>query len=158
MSRDKRVSKWWVFIASVIVVSLAAAFAYEKVSEHNHVMAEQAAAARKKAREKAFKDAVLERAYTKCNVYTESDAALHDTMDLASGNDSLELYSPNTALNTYDTYSCIAEQTSMPQSVQDKIGQTNAYSGMQSDSWDNIKATWSYNGNTGLSITLERTK
>lgn len=160
MDRTVWYRKWqtWAVAAAIIIAAVSGIITYQKISEHNRIVAAQQAQAREKARAKAYADAVLKRAYIACNKYTDSDAALHDTLDLAAGNDSLQLDSPATALNTYETYHCLADKTSMPESVQDKIGQTNAYSGMQSDSWDNIKATWSYNGNTGLSITLERRK
>jgi hypothetical protein len=105
-----------------------------------------------------YENKILERTYDKCEAKTESTAALHETLKLQDNKQTLTLYSPTTAVNTYETYSCVADQTKMPESVQEKISQTNAYSGTQNDSWDNLKATWSYDGTSGLNLIVEISK
>ena len=86
----------------------------------------------------------------------QDDGTNNDDLTLADSDATLTLRSPDTPLNTYETYKCVAKWTEMPEAIQAKIGQTNGFSGMQSDSWGNLEATWSYNGDSGLTLILER--
>lgn len=152
--------KLWILLIAILVVVLAVGAAGALVHA-NQVHKAQEAAAEAKAKEekerKEWKYYVLERTYNRCLEDTQkNDGTNKDELTLSDGNATLTLKSPNTPLNTYETYKCIAEWTDMPEATQTKIGQTNGFSGMQSDSWDNLKATWSYNGESGLTLMLER--
>jgi hypothetical protein len=124
------------------------------VNVHNHQVAEAAARA-KAEKARVFKAEVLKRAYDACAAGIDTEPALHDSLELEDGDKSLYLSSPDTAAQDYTTYACIAGMTKMPDSVMNKISQTTALAGMQSDEWDNIKATWSYHSGDSLDITLE---
>ena len=152
--------KLWILLIAILVVVLVVGAAGALVHA-NQVHKAQVAAAEAKAKEekerKEWKYYVLERTYNRCLEDTQkNDGTNKDELTLSDGNATLTLKSPNTPLNTYETYKCIAEWTDMPEATQTKIGQTNGFSGMQSDSWDNLKATWSYNGESGLTLILER--
>lgn len=150
----------WALVGLLVVAVLAGGVAMVR---HSHTVREQQAAEAvkqaKARKEKEIRDAVLQRAYDGCIKTAEDDSSGYsDTLTLADEGKTLTLTSPANAFQAYDTYHCVAGQTRMPESVTGKIDQTNGFSGMQSDSWDNLKATWSYNGNSGLHLILERTK
>ena len=44
-------------------------------------------------------------------------------------------------------FNCVINELDMPNSVISKINSTRTIDGMQSDSWDGIKVTWTYTGN-----------
>lgn len=152
--------KLWIWLIAILVVALAVGAAGVLVHVEQVHKAQEAAAEAKAKEEKERKEwkyYVLERTYNQCQEDTQkNDGTNKDELTLSDGNATLTLKSPNTPLNTYETYKCIAEWTDMPEATQTKIGQTNGFSGMQSDSWDNLEATWSYNGDSGLTLILER--
>jgi predicted TIM-barrel enzyme len=124
------------------------------INIHNRQVAEATAKAKvEKAR--IYKAEVLKRAYDTCAGSIDTEPALHDSLELEDGNKSLYLSSPDTAVQDYATYECVAVATDMPDSVMNKISQTTALAGMQSDEWANIEATWSYHSGDSLDITLE---
>lgn len=152
----KRAWVWTLVIVLVVVCSVSGVAVVRHVqSVHKQQAAEQAERNRI-AEEKKWKAGVLERAYNGCQEKADqSKWGFKDDLELSDGNKTLILHSPNSALNEYETYNCVAKRTDMPSSVKEKIGQTNGFSGMQSDEWDNLKATWSYNGSSGLTLTVE---
>jgi hypothetical protein len=55
-------------------------------------------------------------------------------------------------------FTCITDSVKMPQSTLSKISNTSGLSGTQTDEWNGIKITWSYNANVGLDAVFELTK
>lgn len=51
-------------------------------------------------------------------------------------------------------FSCIADETDMPEYVRDRIDATSAMQGRQDESWGDLAADWSYHPNNGLDITF----
>ena len=160
VSHRRKHRKLWIWLIAILVVVLVVGTAGALVhADQVHKAQEAAAEAKAKAEKerKEWKYYVLERAYNRCLEDTQkNDVTNKDDLTLSDGNATLMLKSPNTPLNTYETYKCIAEWTDMPEATQAKIGQTNGFSGLQSDSWDNLEATWSYNSDSGLTLILER--
>lgn len=148
--------RWWAWVVVVAVVAACAVGAGVHVHRQQVERERIAAVARKRAEDKAYADAVLKRAYDECLQYTQSDAALHDTIILGDHDRTLIINAPNSAATTYEAYNCVATNTAMPESVMNKISNTTALSGMQSDSWANIEASWTYEGGSGsgLNVTL----
>lgn len=56
---------------------------------------------------------------------------------------------------TVDQLRCVLSATDAPSSVLAAIGQTRALDGRQTETWDNIKASWSFHPSSGLSIIIE---
>lgn len=50
-----------------------------------------------------------------------------------------------------ETFDCVAGQVNLPDSIRNKMGQSTALSGQQSDTWDKYKITWSYNATSDYS-------
>lgn len=148
----------WLIAILVVALAVGAAGVLVHVEQvHKAQEAAEEARAKEEKERKEWKYYVLERTYNRCLEDTQkNDGTNKDELTLSDGNATLTLKSPNTPLNTYETYKCIAEWTDMPEATQAKIGQTNGFSGMQSDSWDNLEASWSYNGDSGLTLILER--
>ena len=57
---------------------------------------------------------------------------------------------------SYDDVSCVLEELEMPDSVDNRMGQTTSMDGMQDASWDGIHASWNYHPDDGLDVILER--
>jgi hypothetical protein len=55
----------------------------------------------------------------------------------------------------YDDLDCVLKMLDTPQSVRLKMDGTRALDGRQTDSWDDIEATWSYHPDNGLDVILE---
>lgn len=50
---------------------------------------------------------------------------------------------------------CILEELGVPDSVFDRINNTNSTMGVQEASWDNFQMSWSYHPNNGLDVSVE---
>ena len=81
---------------------------------------------------------ILKDAYNTCG------DSYYTTLSLGDNGKSLTLKQSSDA--TSNVVSCIARELNIPDATLEKMSQTTAYSGTQYDSWDNIEATWSYNG------------
>ncbi|MBN8883006.1 MAG: hypothetical protein J0H73_11915 [Salana multivorans] len=57
-------------------------------------------------------------------------------------------------LDVFDI-ACVLDELRAPSSVIAKMDSTRALDGMQSASWGNIEATWSYHPSNGLDLILE---
>lgn len=155
--KHRKVPIWLIAVLVVAFTVCGAGLAVQAVQTHK---AQVAAAEAKAEREKQLRErkhSVLERTFNRCvGLTNKGDAFNKDELTLTDGTATLTLISPNTPLNNYETYKCVAESSGMPEATKTKIGQTNGFSGMRSDSWDNLEATWSYNGDSGLTLILER--
>lgn len=160
IASHKKHRKLWVWLLALIVLATVACGTgvLVHVSQVHKTEAVAAAVAENTRKERAkWKHSVLQRTYDQCVGATmQDDGTNNDDLTLADGDATLTLRSPDTPLNTYETYKCVAKWTEMPEAIQAKIGQTNGFSGMQSDLWGNLEATWSYNGDSGLTLILER--
>ena len=147
----QRFSKRLTIIITAAVIVLAIIGTVVGVSVHNAQIAhaQQIAAAKKK----AYENAILKRVYDGCADSVDPNAWFPETLELGDENKTLNLSSD--ADSAMEGYYCVQGRSKMPESVIGKIAQTNSYAGVQSDSWGNLKATWSYNGNSGLNLTLE---
>lgn len=54
-----------------------------------------------------------------------------------------------------DDTECVLNELGVPDSVVDKMGSTRALDGMQTATWDDITATWTYHPDDGLDVILE---
>lgn len=58
-------------------------------------------------------------------------------------------------------FNCVASEVGLPDSVRSKMGSTRALDGTQSDTWDGMKVTWSYQTggySNSLDVVYERQK
>ncbi|MBW3090598.1 hypothetical protein [Bifidobacterium miconisargentati] len=99
---------------------------------------------------------VFPRAVRACESQVDSD-----TWDFAEKYKAFEVTDGGRTMTITATYlsddvtSCLLSELDTPDSVRTKMGNTRALDGTQTDSWDGIKATWSYDGSS-LDIVLER--
>lgn len=49
---------------------------------------------------------------------------------------------------------CVLKETEAPDSVGARLDQTSALSGTQEETWDDITATWTFNGESGFNAVL----
>ena len=59
-------------------------------------------------------------------------------------------------VNALSVYEDINRNLGLPESLDEKIGHTSGLDGKQTEEYDNVKVTWSYNANSGLMILYER--
>lgn len=85
-------------------------------------------------------------------VYDSCKDADADSMALADHNSTLTV----NETEGMDAYSCVASALPIPKATQAKIGATTGFSGTQTDSWDGYKATWSYSGDNGLTLVIQK--
>jgi hypothetical protein len=92
---------------------------------------------------------VLATAYNDCHIKATEQL---DNLKIADNNQTLTLGSGSNGMETFD---CLVKSMGIPESVQTKVGATTGMSGTQEDSFGNVKITWSYSGNNGLSMVFE---
>ena len=149
----KRKSKRNIIIAVIVAFLLViAGVVYGGVSYSKHLAVQRAQEAAMIAREKASA-ARLNTAYSLCTFTATDDG---ETMQVADTGGTLT-YS-NTASGGVQDLDCVLGSLKTPQSVISKMNATTALDGMQSDQWDGIKVTWSYNGNSGFNAVFEYSK
>ena len=56
---------------------------------------------------------------------------------------------------SFSDITCVLDALDVPDSVLDKMGNTRALDGMQTASWGDITATWTYHPDDGLDVILE---
>lgn len=61
-----------------------------------------------------------------------------------------------TVLDASKAYPIVNRQLGLPESLDEKIGHTSGLDGKQTEEYDNVKVTWSYNANNGIMILYER--
>jgi len=59
-------------------------------------------------------------------------------------------------VNALSVYENINRNLGLPESLDEKIGHTSGLDGKQTEEYDKVKVTWSYNANSGLMILYER--
>jgi hypothetical protein len=50
---------------------------------------------------------------------------------------------------------CILEELEVPDSVFDRISNTNSTMGVQEASWDNFEMSWTYHPDNGLNVSVD---
>lgn len=78
-------------------------------------------------------------------------------ISLGDDGNSISVFIPADTLDDSGTktHACIQKELKTPSGVVSKMGQTTGFDGQQSDSWGNIKVTWSFNGNSGFHAVYE---
>jgi hypothetical protein len=99
------------------------------------------------------KGEVLEDAVAACDLESNSYAQIGDDgdsllLDMEGEGDSDGL--------TFSYVMCVLEALEMPDSVENRMGQTTSMDGMQDASWESIHASWKYHPDDGLDVILER--
>ena len=94
----------------------------------------------------------LQAARSACSSVSLSSAKLGDegyslTLDMRGDDDQVGL-----AIESID---CILEALDVPDATKEKMRSTRALDGMQSASWGDITATWTYHPDSGLDVILE---
>lgn len=55
---------------------------------------------------------------------------------------------------TFDQMGCIQDELTFPDHVRSRMNSTRALDGTQTESWDNLQATWSYHPDSGANIII----
>lgn len=140
----------------VLIVAICVGGGFVYVNHRNAVAAQQAQTA-EKARVAANRMARLDKANSWCK-FTLGDSGettgnTSETVSVGDGGKSLT-YS-GTQYSGVKRLGCLLGQLKAPESLVSKMNATSGLDGMQTDSWDGIKVTWSYNGNSGFNAVFE---
>lgn len=151
-SADKKAKRIRLIVISVFALVVAVCFGARTayVRHLDAVNAQHAAAAAASSKEAKARADRFSDANTFCTFTSKGSG---ETVQMGDGGASMT-YS-NTPSATTDRLGCILGQLKAPQSVVSKMNVTSGLDGMQTDSWDGIKITWSYNGNTGFNAVFE---
>jgi len=60
--------------------------------------------------------------------------------------------------DSWERVECVFNELAMPSSVESHVTSTRALDGMQTDTWGEFSARWTYHPDDGLQITITRTK
>lgn len=142
--------------AVVLVVAICIGGGFGYVNHRNTVAAQQAEAA-EKSRVAATQAARLKKANSWCDftLGSGSDTTVNGGETTSLGDNGKSLTYSGSQYSGVTRLGCLLGQLKAPQSLASKMNATSGLDGMQSDSWDGIKVTWSYNGNSGFNAVFE---
>lgn len=61
----------------------------------------------------------------------------------------------DTGTSNFLAYYCMLNELGVPETTQEKMDHTRAMDGAQSDTWDSLKASWSYHPDSGVNVVIE---
>ena len=61
----------------------------------------------------------------------------------------------DTGTSNIFAYYCMLNEVGVPETTQEKMNRTRAMDGTQSDTWDALKASWSYHPDSGVNVVIE---
>ena len=105
------------------------------------------------AQESGLNQSIIDQAVETCGIdavgYTVLDGGTAIELD-TEGEDSYD-----SGTSDFVAYYCMLNQLGVPETTQQKIGRTRALDGTQSDTWDSLKASWSYHPDSGANVLIE---
>lgn len=142
--------------AAVLIVAICVGGGFGYVNHRNAVAAQQAETA-EKSRIAAVRAARLKKANSWCDFTLGSgaDSTVNGGETTSLGDNGKSLTYSGSQYSGVTRLGCLLGQLKAPQSLASKMNATSGLDGMQSDSWDGIKVTWSYNGNSGFNAVFE---
>lgn len=138
--------KLWILVALGIVVCIAVFGAVFAVVTSQNSAKEAAAQASEAARLAKFTTALEHCTFAGNVSVTDGGQTMIIRGKPTAGTDTLDGVDKQTA--------CVLKELQIPGSVTSQIGNTRAIDGVQSGSWDDITAKWTYHPDNGLNMTL----
>ena len=143
--KNRKQRRIQILIAGIVVIVLLLIWGGVSFSRYQEEQSEIRTAARSRA-------LILDKAFRKCQDYKGQE----EGFTLGDGGRSLSYSSGDEGV--VRGFSCIADDIGMPQATLSKISNTSGLSGTQTDEWNGIKITWSYNADAGLDAVFELVK
>jgi len=95
----------------------------------------------------------IDQAVETCAMDTEGFTVLNEGSAISLNTKGKD-YSDTGTSNLF-AYYCMLNELGVPETTQEKMDHTRALDGTQSDSWDSLKASWSYHPDSGVNVLIE---
>lgn len=105
------------------------------------------------AQESGLNQSIIDQAVETCGIDAEGYTVLDGGTAIELDTKGKDLYDSGTS--DFVAYYCMLNQLGVPESTQQKLGRTRALDGTQSDTWDSMKASWSYHPDSGVNVLIE---
>ncbi|MGO1230738.1 hypothetical protein [Glutamicibacter arilaitensis] len=105
------------------------------------------------AQESGLNQDIIDQAVETCGLDTEGYTVLDGGAAIELDTEGKDFLDSGTSNLT--SYYCMLNQLGVPETTQQKIGRTRALDGTQSDTWDSLKASWSYHPDSGANVLIE---
>ncbi|MGP5388373.1 hypothetical protein [Glutamicibacter arilaitensis] len=96
---------------------------------------------------------IIDQAVETCGIDEEGYTVLDGGTAIELDTEGEDSYDSGTS--DFVAYYCMLNQLGVPETTQQKIGRTRALDGTQSDTWDSLKASWSYHPDSGANVLIE---
>lgn len=102
---------------------------------------------------------VLEEARDECTFSTEDtedtdDTETDETIWIGDEGETLTIQVTSDDAASLLAFICLQAELDMPERVSQRITKTRALDGLQSESWDDLAADWTYHPDAGLNLTI----
>lgn len=101
----------------------------------------------------ALNQSIIEQSVETCGIDAEGYTILDGGSAIELDTQGEESFDSGTT--NFTAYYCMLNQLGVPEVTQQKMGRTRALDGTQSDSWDSLKASWSYHPDSGVNVLIE---
>lgn len=101
----------------------------------------------------ALNQSIIDQSVETCGMDAEGYTVLDGGTAIELDTEGEDSYDSGTS--DFVAYYCMLNQLGVPETTQQKIGRTRALDGTQSDTWDSLKASWSYHPDSGANVLIE---